>query len=198
MTSTVRTAKRVSRRAALLLLLQTLAACSATPRMSSSPPATSTPQAVAPVAEITPEGTPAETPLWPQIDAQSYRLQVTGLVASPLSLTYETLRILPRVPVERVLMCSGEFFHDKAIWSGVPLDCLLALAEPQPAATAVTLFTTDNNKWEVPIVEASSYILAHEREGEPLAEKRGFPLRIVPATDEGWKWLKWVVEIRVA
>ena len=189
MDSTVKTVTRLSRRAALLLFMQTLVACSAAPRM------TATPQ---PAATVTPEATPTAIAFWPVLDAPAYRLQVTGLVASPLDLTLETLQSLPRTDAERVLMCMEMFFHDKSVWSGAALDRVLALASPSADATKVTLIGADQYEQTIPLAEAAGYTIAHARAGEPLASKDGFPVRAVSATDEGWKWVRWLVEIKVS
>jgi DMSO/TMAO reductase YedYZ molybdopterin-dependent catalytic subunit len=162
------------------MALQTLvAACGATPR----PAATAT---------------PTEIPLWPQIDAQSYRLHVTGLVATPLSLTCEQLQSLPMTQADRVILCMGEYFHDAAVWSGVALDRVLALAGLQPEATTVRLVAADRYDSQLSLEEAASYVVAQQRAGERLVEKRGFPVRAIGPTDEGWKWVKWLVEIQVS
>jgi DMSO/TMAO reductase YedYZ molybdopterin-dependent catalytic subunit len=201
MKSAIQTATRLSRRAALLMLLQTLVACSATRHTGTGPEAVATarPAAGEVGAEVRAQAvSPTEIPFWPVIDVQTYRLQVTGLVAAPISLTCETLQSLPRTQADRVLICMGEAFLDKAIWSGVALDRVLDLADPQTGATTIKLVAADQYERSIPLEEAPSYVLAMERAGEPLSSKHGFPVRAVAATDEGWKWVRWLVEIRVS
>ena len=68
------------------------------------------------------------------IDLESYRLEVVGLVDTPLSLSYDQLRCLPKVEAGPELVCPG-FFVNNASWGGVPIMDVLALAGVQEKAT---------------------------------------------------------------
>ncbi len=50
------------------------------------------------------------------IDVAGYRLEVTGKVNNPLSLTYDELRCMPRTAARPKLLCPG-FFEDTASWA---------------------------------------------------------------------------------
>ena len=69
------------------------------------------------------------------IDLASYRLKVDGKVAHPLSLSYDELRLLPKMTATPTLVCEG-YFADTTTWSGVPLKTILEMAGVQPDAEA--------------------------------------------------------------
>jgi DMSO/TMAO reductase YedYZ molybdopterin-dependent catalytic subunit len=133
-----------------------------------------------------------------EIDLESYRLEVTGRVDHPLSLTYDDLRCLPRVETAATLKCPG-FFVDKATWAGTPIREVLALAGVQEGATSLSLVSADGYSRQVPISEELSEtgFLAYEWEGEPLPILHGFPVRVVLPEASGGSWVKWLVAIEV-
>jgi DMSO/TMAO reductase YedYZ molybdopterin-dependent catalytic subunit len=133
-----------------------------------------------------------------EVDLSTWRLEVTGRVDRPLSLTYDELRCLPKVAASPVLDCPG-FFQDEAAWSGVPLRDVLELAGIQEGATQARLLAADGyNLWvELTPETLGSAFLAYELEGETLPVLHGFPVRFVWPGHEGWNWVKWLVAIEV-
>jgi DMSO/TMAO reductase YedYZ molybdopterin-dependent catalytic subunit len=132
------------------------------------------------------------------IDLETYRLEITGKVDHPLSLTYDQLRCMPRISASPDLICQG-YFVDVATWTGVPLIYLLDLAGVQNEASEITLLSADGYRAYFSLDEAmqEGNFLAYEWEGQPLPILHGFPLRAVFPTQAGNKWVKWLVEIRV-
>ena len=132
-----------------------------------------------------------------KIDLKSYRLEVTGKVEHPLSLTYDDLRCLPKVETKAILECPG-FFVDEATWAGVPIGEVLALAGVQGGANNLELIGADGYSRMVPISqELDTAFLAYEWEGEPLPILHGFPVRVVYPEASGGSWVKWLVAIEV-
>jgi DMSO/TMAO reductase YedYZ molybdopterin-dependent catalytic subunit len=76
------------------------------------------------------------------IDLSQYRLSVSGLVDRPLSLSYDELRCLPKVEAEVTLVCLG-YFVDRARLAGPTLASVIALAAPQAGAREVTLLAVN-------------------------------------------------------
>jgi len=206
----------------ILVLVAALVGCTAQPSSTVTPSevATSTPRTaetpvptscVLPtvVAPTPPAEVPGYTQLDPdtglhmtgkpqQIDLESYRLQVTGKVDHPLSLTYDDLRCLPKVAATTTLTCPG-FFVDEATWAGVPLRDVLALVGVQDGVFGLRLIGGDGYSTSVPLATALSEtsLLAYEWEGEPLPILHGFPVRAVLPGEPGSSWAKWLVEIKV-
>ncbi len=132
------------------------------------------------------------------IELATYRLQVTGLVDRPLSLTYDELRCMPKVVQECKLVCPG-FFQDIATWGGVPLNYVLGLAGVQPDAQYILMVSADGYWTSLPLGDALAQenFLAYEQTGKPLPVLHGFPVRAVLPLQPGGKWVKWLVEIQV-
>jgi DMSO/TMAO reductase YedYZ molybdopterin-dependent catalytic subunit len=68
----------------------------------------------------------------PEIDAQEWQLEITGLVENPLTLTLDDLKAWPRQEVDFTIECSGNhglpFFWGgigNARWAGISLASLL-------------------------------------------------------------------------
>jgi DMSO/TMAO reductase YedYZ molybdopterin-dependent catalytic subunit len=133
-----------------------------------------------------------------QIDIVSYRLEVTGKVSNPLSLTYDELRCMPRTEARPALVCPG-FFEDTATWAGTTLTSVLQLAKVQGDATGVRLIGADRYSASMSLQAAGSgeNFLAYEWEGKALPALHGFPLRAVFPGLEGNQWVKWLVKIEV-
>lgn len=137
-------------------------------------------------------GTPQE------IDLESYRLRVTGLVERPLELTYDELRCLPKRQTTAELVCPG-FFVDEATWAGAPIGEVLALAGVKEGATKLRMESVDGYSRVLTINEQLTErgLVAYEWEGEPLPILHGFPVRAVLPEISGGNWIKWLVEIEV-
>jgi len=185
--------------------------------------ATLTPQAAVPTQEFKPTAcalTPVVVPTLPanipgytdldpstglhvtgkyqEIDINSYRLEVSGKVDHPQSLSYDELRCMPKVETTTTIVCPG-FFEDEATWAGVPLTYILDLAGVQQDATAIEMFSADGYSVSVTLDVARSgkNFLAYEWDGQPLPILHGFPLRAAFPGLEGNRWVKWLVKIVV-
>jgi DMSO/TMAO reductase YedYZ molybdopterin-dependent catalytic subunit len=158
-----------------------------------------TPAAVPGYAELDPTTGLHMTGTVPDLDFGTYRLEVTGKVDQPLSLTYDELRCLPRVQARPVLNCPG-FFQDEATWAGVSLDALLERAGIQDDAERLRLVGGDGYAAIIFLNELQSGegFIAYEWEGEPLPIIHGFPVRAVFPAHNGNKWVKWLLKIEVS
>ncbi len=132
------------------------------------------------------------------IDQKRYRLEVTGKVNHPLSLSYDELRCMPRTEARLTLICPG-VFEDVATWAGTPLKYILELAQVQPDATGINLVGADQYSAPMSLKAASSAasFLAYEWERKALPRLHGFPLRAIFPGSEGNQWVKWLVRIEV-
>ena len=133
------------------------------------------------------------------VDLSTYRLQVSGLVDRPVSLSYDDLRCLPKVEAEVTLMCPG-YFVDVARLAGPTLASVIALAEPQAGAAEVTLISVNGYTMQFHLadVQGEENFLAHEWRGEPLPASHGFPVRAALPGKVGSAWVKWLGEIRLS
>jgi hypothetical protein len=130
------------------------------------------------------------------VDPAGWQLRVDGLVAAPLSYTYEQIKALAQEARVAALDCTGGWYTEQE-WSGVPLSYLLAQAGVRDDARSLT-FTSVTGYWRrFSLAEAGHYLLATQVAGEALSHGHGFPVRLVAPGKRGFEWVKWVTHIRV-
>jgi DMSO/TMAO reductase YedYZ molybdopterin-dependent catalytic subunit len=132
----------------------------------------------------------------PKVDLATYRLKVSGLVGSPLSLTFDQVKALPSVERYVVLPCV-EGWSDRGVWKGVKLSDVLSRAGVKDSARTVVFkspggYTTSLTTADV---KAADPVLAYGVNGVRLPDEQGYPLRLVVPHKLGYKWIKWVDEI---
>lgn len=135
---------------------------------------------------------------------KQWRLVVDGLVANPLRLELAELRMLP-AKSQVVMHNCIQGWSGIAEWKGVPMDRLLALAEPLPEARYVAVWAAQHPESDGPyyecldleVLRAPQCILAYEMNGAPLLVAHGAPLRLRVENQLGFKMVKWVERIEV-
>ena len=160
----------------------------------------------------------------PVVDPARWRLEVTGAVARPLSLSLEDLRQRPQMLRLAVLQCAGNgrAFHaprvpgaqwqkgacGQAWWAGPSLAALLDEADAAPDAAFVNLAGADRMAMpkapayvrSIPLDRArhETSIVAVEMNGDPLPPLHGGPARLCLPGWTGQNWMKWITRIEVA
>jgi DMSO/TMAO reductase YedYZ molybdopterin-dependent catalytic subunit len=155
----------------------------------------------------------------PQLNENDWRLEISGLVDQPMSLTLDDLKNRERQEVTFTVECSGNtglpFFWGgigNATWAGTPLAPLLAEAGVQEAGREVVFWGADAGEqvWrEKTITEqfarsmaledakSPDNLLVYEMNGEPLPNLNGFPLRLIAPGWYGIANVKWLRGIEV-
>ncbi len=138
----------------------------------------------------------------PKLDAAKWSLEITGLVAKPVKLTYEQIRALPSFARYHTLECiSNEVGGDligNALWKGVRFrDVIGAAGGLNPKAIRFALRAADGYTEGIPVVDAMSAdtMLAYEMNGERLPYNHGFPVRMLTPGLFGMKNPKWLTKI---
>jgi DMSO/TMAO reductase YedYZ molybdopterin-dependent catalytic subunit len=158
------------------------------------------------------------------VDVATFRLDVKGLVKSPLSLSLEQLKSqFENTEVVAVNQCSGNsrgFFQPRvgggqsgngamgnARWRGVRLKDVLAKAGLQDGAKQVVCNGLDSaplpqtpdfiKALEIDHALDGEILLAWEMNGEPLPLLNGYPLRLVVPGYFGTYWVKHLNELTV-
>ncbi|MEJ2056226.1 MAG: molybdopterin-dependent oxidoreductase [Desulfofustis sp.] len=133
------------------------------------------------------------------LDPATYRLSITGLVETPLSLSFDEVKALEQTSRKLALNCPG-FFTDIGIWSGVSVRTLLDKAGLKEDAKMVIFSTPDDSyRTRFPVSEAikDDMIIAYQFNGKEFHRVHGFPLRLVAGGKEGSDWVKWLAKITV-
>jgi DMSO/TMAO reductase YedYZ molybdopterin-dependent catalytic subunit len=113
----------------------------------------------------------------PEVSREAWRFALSGLVARPLTLTYEELLALPQVELTRDFHCVTRWSRLDVAWKGVRVRDLLERARPKEEAVAALVRSyggyTTNLLLEDLLRE--DVILAHTLFGQPLPRERGGP-----------------------
>ena len=131
-----------------------------------------------------------------QVDSKKYRLEVTGLVQTPQSLTYDEVLALPQVKRAVTLHCV-EGWNEHLLFEGVRLANVLALAKPKEGVRTVIFYAVDGYSSSLTYDDVArlDLILAFKINGKVLDANRGFPFQVVAESKLGYKWVKWVNRI---
>lgn len=132
-----------------------------------------------------------------------WRLEVRGMVDTPMSLSMENIRALPqRTQITRHDCVEG--WSAIGEWTGPQLSLLLDAAGVQEGANFVVFRCADNLNGQdyyesVDMVDAyhPQTIVAHMLNGEALPEKNGAPLRMRIERQLGYKHPKYLTAIEV-
>lgn len=142
-----------------------------------------------------------------------YRLEVSGMVDSPLSLSLSDLRQMTSQSQTTLHNCI-QGWSGIATWTGVPITEILARCGASPHAKYLIFTSYQHGKqsfplatqsWERPFYEALAIgqakhpqtILALEMNGKPLPIEHGAPVRLRVETYLGYKMVKWVRSIEL-
>lgn len=140
----------------------------------------------------------------PEIERADWRLEVAGLVAKPLTLTFEDLLALPQVEMESDFHCVTSWSLMDSVWGGVRFRDLAEHVVPLLEA-AYLLFTgydvapgTDiAYTTNLPLGRAldPDVMLVHTWDGAPLPTEHGGPCRMITPRLYAWKGAKWIRRI---
>ncbi len=122
---------------------------------------------------------------------QEWRLTVSGLVSTPLTLTFSDIQQFPVAEQASRMKCV-ECWSYKAQWSGFRLTSLLEQAKPKPAGQYLRM-TCGDEYWEVHSVEELTrdrVLFVYRMDGEFLTDEYGSPLRVVIPWKYGYKGAK--------
>ncbi|MBC9822800.1 molybdopterin-dependent oxidoreductase [Terrabacter sp. MAHUQ-38] len=141
----------------------------------------------------------------PRVDANEWRLTVTGMVDREVEIDWKTLQSKQMQEALVTLTCvSNEVGGDligNAVWTGWPVRELLRMAGPKPGADMVLQTSIDGFTASTPLAALTddrNALLAIRMNGEPLPFEHGFPVRVVVPGLYGFvSATKWVTELKV-
>lgn len=134
------------------------------------------------------------------INRGGYRLKLTGLVKTPVTLEYDSI-INGFTHYKKVVTLNCvEGWDMTVLWEGVLVKDLLRKAEPSPKAITIIFHCRDGYMTSFPLdyVLSNDIMLAYNMNGLPLLPERGFPFQLVAESKWGYKWAKWVTEIELS
>ena len=158
----------------------------------------------------------------PEVDPATFRLQVTGLVDSPVELSQEEIQARPSIQMAAGYECSGnsgrriQGLASNGLWRGTRLSDLLRDVGVRPEAREVVFLGIDHGEEEV-VFRGQTFtldqqfarsitmenamkpepLLVYSLNGEPLARPQGSPLRLIMPGWYGVANVKWLSGIHV-
>ena len=158
----------------------------------------------------------------PEVNAEQWRLKITGLVGKPLELTLDEIKKRPRLTMPVAMECAGNgraLFAPRRIsqpwlleaignseWTGTPLRGILQDAGLSSAAVEIVFTGLDQGvegeqiqfyQRSLTVDEAmrNEVLLVYEMNGEPLPPQHGYPLRLLAPGWYGMASVKWLDRI---
>jgi DMSO/TMAO reductase YedYZ molybdopterin-dependent catalytic subunit len=137
---------------------------------------------------------------FPEIPPSRYRLEISGLVETPQSLTLADLQAMPRTTLVREFQCVTGWTVSNVHWEGVRLSHLLEVAGVKEGAVALRFESYDGVDSESLTLDQArlpDVIVAYRMLGAPVTTEHGGPVRLYVAPMFGYKSLKWLSAIQV-
>lgn len=138
----------------------------------------------------------------PVVNAQRWRLEISGLVGKTLAMSYDQIKAMPSVSRPHTLECIsndvGGDLISTAMWKGIRLkDVLDAAGGVKNKVVQIAFRSADGYTESIPLAEAlhPDTLLVYEINGKALPPKHGFPLRLLVPGHFGMKNPKWITKI---
>lgn len=133
----------------------------------------------------------------PEVNINSYRFKISGLVENPLEFTYEQLLNMVDTAYTKDFHCVTGWSVKDVEWEGIKIKKLAELAKVRSEAKWVMFYSLDGYTTVVPIEDVLSEdsIIALKIQGKPLSREQGFPARPFIPHLYGWKSAKWLTEM---
>jgi DMSO/TMAO reductase YedYZ molybdopterin-dependent catalytic subunit len=130
----------------------------------------------------------------PKVDLATWKFEVSGAVSKPFSLGWAELNALPRRETVCDIHCVTRWSRYDNRFSGIPVQALLALAEPTPAARFVLVHAEHGYSTNLALADLDrpANLLALTYNGEALTAEHGGPVRLLVPHLYLWKSAKWV------
>ena len=127
----------------------------------------------------------------------NWALKVGGLVATPLILSLDDLKRMPRTDM-RIRHHCVEGWSAVAGWHGVRVSEIAKAAGIDPRVQYAEFKSFDSNYWSSWDLESAMHpqtILAYGMNGHPLYPDHGAPLRLYSSVKLGYKTVKYLTEV---
>ena len=130
----------------------------------------------------------------PRTDLTTWDFKLWGEVDSPVALSWDEFRALPRKTVHTDIHCVTRWSKLDTDWEGVPIQEVLRLAQVRPGARFVVSHAEQGYTANLPleVLDDDDVLLADTFAGRPLELEHGWPLRLLVPKRYFWKSSKWI------
>jgi len=139
----------------------------------------------------------------PTVSADGWKLKITGMVNTPLELTYDEVVNMASLQKITTLSCISNTLNGDlagtAQWTGLPLKEVLDKAGIKDGAIDAIFKGADDYEDSIPLKWAidPDTTLVVGMNGEPLRDDHGYPARMIVPGIYGMKNVKWLQEIEI-
>ena len=136
-------------------------------------------------------------PIWDTAARGEWRLEVSGAVRRPMSLSLDQLTKLPRV-TQKVDHFCVEGWNARAVWAGVRVSDLARLVEPTADAQYVDFACFDegyHESWDMDSAMHPLTLVAYGMDGRMLSPAHGAPARVHSPVKLGYKNAKYLTRV---
>jgi DMSO/TMAO reductase YedYZ molybdopterin-dependent catalytic subunit len=135
----------------------------------------------------------------PDLPTDTWTFTIDGLVDAPTTWSWAELHALPESAYEGAIHCVTTWSKFDMTWSGISIDTLLDIVEPQPSATHVLASCHTGYTTNLPLddVRDGKAWVAWTVDGAPLPVEHGGPARLLVPHLYFWKSAKWVSGLRL-
>ena len=135
-----------------------------------------------------------------QVDIESYRLNIGGLVENPKNYTYGEVIDSYQHYKKLVTLNCVEGWSVDILWEGVLIRELIAASSPLPSTKVVIFHAYDEYTTSFPIdyIMNNDIVMAYMMNEIDLPPERGYPFQLVAESKWGYKWIKWITEIELS
>ena len=135
-----------------------------------------------------------------QISRDNYTLRITGLVDNSLTLTYEEVVANYEHYEKVVTLHCVEGWEVTILWEGFLVRDIIEDAAVHSEAKVIIFYAHDGYSTSLPLeyIVNNDILIAHKMNSIELPPERGFPFQLVAESKFGYKWIKWITEIRLS
>jgi DMSO/TMAO reductase YedYZ molybdopterin-dependent catalytic subunit len=140
---------------------------------------------------------------------EEYTLIIAGLVSEPTKLNYADLRKLPLVTQVSDFHCVEGWTVPKVSWTGFRFKELLNKVKPAPEAKYVVFHSLgetngkpggqshyiESFSLDQLLDDVQGILLVLDKDGKPLSDERGAPLRVIAPLKQAYKSIKFVTKV---
>jgi len=140
----------------------------------------------------------------PDVSLDAWRLELTGAIENPVTLTWEDFLALPQAEDVSDFHCVTTWSRFGNHWRGVRFKTIAELVVPTDDARFVLSTGYDSMPGtaipyttNLPLARAieADVLLVHTWEGKPLSREHGGPCRMITPKLYAWKGAKWIRRI---
>ncbi len=134
-----------------------------------------------------------------EVDINSYKLKIDGLVETNKSYTYDQILDMDSIEMVYTIYCV-EGWDATFLWKGVLLADVFSESKPTKEAKTVIFHAVDGYTTSLPLTEVidNELLLAYQANGLALPASLGYPFMLMAKDKWGYKWARWINRIELS